>query len=72
MQMDIAYVVDLVSQFMYNQKEVHLQVVYRILHYLKVTLEKGVLFKENTNLSLESYTNVDYARSVVDVRSTIG
>ena len=72
MQTEIAYVVDLVSQFMYNQKEVHLQVVYRILHYLKVTLEKGVLFKESTKLSLESYTNVDYARSVVDVRSTIG
>ena len=30
---DIAYVVSVVSQFMHNPKEVHLQAVYQILHY---------------------------------------
>ena len=30
---DIAYVVNLMSQFLHNLKEIHLQVVYRILHY---------------------------------------
>ena len=32
---DIAYAVSVVSQFMHNPNEVHLQATYRILHYLK-------------------------------------
>ncbi|KAK0580519.1 hypothetical protein LWI29_002881 [Acer saccharum] len=33
---------------------------------------KGILFKRNTGLVLEAYTDVDYAGSVVDRRSTSG
>lgn len=36
---DIAYAVSIVSQFMHNPKEVHLQAVHRILHYLKAEKE---------------------------------
>jgi len=34
---DIAYAVSVVSQFMHNLKDSHLQVVYRLLRYLKST-----------------------------------
>ena len=65
-QPDIAYAINLVSQFMHNPKEVHLQVVYKILHYLKTTPEKGILFKKSNELSLEAYIDVDYTGSIVD------
>ena len=65
-QLDIAYAINLVSQFMHNPKEVHLQAVYKILHYLKTTPEKGILFKKSNELSLEAYIDVDYTGSIVD------
>jgi hypothetical protein len=34
---NIAYAVSVVSQFMHNPKDSHLQVVYRLLRYLKST-----------------------------------
>ena len=67
---DIAYVVGIVSQFMHEPKELHLQVVYRILHYLKGTPGKGILFKKGGKFTLEAYIDVDYASSVIDRRFT--
>ena len=32
---------------------------------------RGILFKKSTELSLESYTNGEYVKSVVDQRSTL-
>ena len=49
--LDIANVVNVVSQFMHCPKEVHLQVVYKILHYLKSTPGKEFCFKKNEKLS---------------------
>ena len=69
-QPDIAYAVGIVNQFMHNPMKPHLKAVYRILHYLKGTLGKGILFKKGEAMLLETYTNVDYAGSVVDRRST--
>ncbi|RDY02144.1 hypothetical protein CR513_14444, partial [Mucuna pruriens] len=45
-------------------------VVERILQYLKASPGKGLLFKKEGTLSMEIYTDVDYAGSVVDRRST--
>ena len=56
---DIAYAVSVVSQFMHNPREVHLQAVYRILHYLKANPGQGILFRRNTGLALEAYTDAD-------------
>ena len=69
---DIAYAVSVTSQFMHSPKEVHLQVAHRVLEYLKGTPGKGILFKRNGGLVLESYTDADYAGSIVDRRSTSG
>lgn len=57
---------------MYNLKESHLKAVYRILHYLKGAYGKGILFKKREAMTLEAYTDADYARSAVDRRSTSG
>lgn len=68
-RLDIVFVVSLVSQFMHQPKEAHLQATIRIVKYLQ---GRGILFKRNKNASLETYTNVDYTGSVLDRRSTTG
>ena len=41
---DIAYAVNVVSQFMHNPSEDHMSAVIRILHYLKSSPGKGLMF----------------------------
>ncbi|KAK6120480.1 hypothetical protein DH2020_045773 [Rehmannia glutinosa] len=69
---DIAYAVSVVSQFMHNPKDVHLQAVHWILHYLKASPGKGIIFRRNKRLILEAYTDTDYGGSLVDRKSTTG
>ena len=57
---------------MHDPRKPHLQVVYRVLHYLKGNPGKGILFKKNNTLALEAYTDADYASSLMDQRSTTG
>jgi len=57
---------------MHEPKESHLQVAYKILHYLKDNHKKEILFKRNEQLNLEAYTDADYVGSLVDRRSTTG
>ncbi|XP_058726625.1 uncharacterized mitochondrial protein AtMg00810-like [Vicia villosa] len=42
---DVAFAVSLVSQFMHQPKEVHLQAALRIVQYLKGTTGRGILFE---------------------------
>ena len=47
---DIAYVVVVVSQFMHAPLEDHLEVVMRILRYLKATPDMSLLFSKNGHM----------------------
>ena len=68
---DITFAVSLVSQFMHCPREVHLQVTYRILHYLEGTPPgRGILYKRNGNTILEAYTNANNEGSITDSKST--
>jgi hypothetical protein len=67
---DIAFAVSLVSQFMHSPHAKHLEVVYRILRYLKSTPDKGLLFQKTAQQNIEAYTDADWAGSVIDRRST--
>ncbi|CAM8951770.1 unnamed protein product [Rhodiola kirilowii] len=67
---DIAFAVSLVSQFMHCPTEDHLKAVYRILHYLKGSPGKGILFGKSQNRKIEVYTDADWAGSASDRRST--
>jgi len=69
---DVAFAVSLVSQFMHQPKEIHLQAALRIVQYLKGTPGRGILFERNGNANLEAYTDADYAGSIVDRRLTTG
>ena len=62
-RLDIAYAVNVVSQFMHNPKMTHLHVVYSILRYLKTHMGKGIQLNKDTSFNLEAYMDVDYAGS---------
>ncbi|RDX89994.1 Carboxymethylenebutenolidase-like protein, partial [Mucuna pruriens] len=56
-RLDIAFVLSLVSQFIYNPRDVHLQATRRIFQYLKGT-PRGILFKRNGNATFNIYTDI--------------
>jgi len=67
---DITYAVNVVSQFMHDPKKPHMDVVEPILRYLKSALGKSLLFSNHGHLKVEGYTDVDWAESADDRRST--
>ncbi|RVX07099.1 Retrovirus-related Pol polyprotein from transposon RE1 [Vitis vinifera] len=70
---DLAYALSVVSQYMHNPGEQHMNAVMRILRYLKNAPGKGILFAKNVDhQSIEVYTDADWAGAVDDRRSTSG
>ena len=50
----------------------HYAVVLRILRYLKDTIFKGLYFPSHSSLTLQAYSDADWAGDPIDRRSTIG
>lgn len=69
---DIAYVVSIVSHFMRAPTIVHLDVVHRILRYLKHNLGVSLLYSRRSDLLIEGYTNADWVDSLTDCCLTSG
>ncbi|RVX21434.1 Retrovirus-related Pol polyprotein from transposon RE1 [Vitis vinifera] len=69
---DIEFSVSLVSKFMNNPTKEHLDVVYRILQYLKRAPREGLFFKKNPNREIMIYPDADWVGSPIDCRSTSG
>ncbi|CAN1323872.1 Retrovirus-related Pol polyprotein from transposon TNT 1-94 [Linum perenne] len=69
---DIAYAVQVVSQFMGNPRQPHLQAVYHILRYLKGTRDLGMFFSACPSSELIAYANADFAGCLDTRRSTSG
>ncbi|WVY94335.1 hypothetical protein V8G54_033423 [Vigna mungo] len=69
---DIAYAVSVVSQFMHDPRERHMQAIDKILQYLKSSPGNGLLFKREDTLTMKIYTDADYAGSITDRKSTSG
>ncbi|PRQ44810.1 putative RNA-directed DNA polymerase [Rosa chinensis] len=67
---DIAYAVSVVSQFMHNPSETHMEAVIRILRYLKSAPGKGLMFSKHSHLDISGYTDADWAGCVTDRKST--
>ncbi|XP_047336539.1 uncharacterized mitochondrial protein AtMg00810-like [Impatiens glandulifera] len=57
---DIAYVVGVVSLYMHDPRETHMDAVHRILRYLEATLDNGLLFKPHNHLDVQGYINSDW------------
>ncbi|XP_059077173.1 uncharacterized mitochondrial protein AtMg00810-like [Cryptomeria japonica] len=70
---NLAYALSIVSQFMHNPGEQHMNAVMRILRYLKSAPGKGILFtKREDYQNVDAYTDADWAGAVDDKRSTSG
>ena len=72
-RLDLAYALSVVSQYMHNPGEQHMNAVMCILRYLKNAPGKGILFTKNVDhQSIEVCTDADWAGAVEDRRSTFG
>ncbi|XP_040363468.1 secreted RxLR effector protein 161-like [Rosa chinensis] len=69
---DVAYAVSVVSQFMHNPSERHMEAVVRILRYLKSAPGKGLMFCKCQHLDVSGYTDADWADSITNRKSTSG
>uniref|UniRef100_A0A2N9IU69 Integrase catalytic domain-containing protein n=1 Tax=Fagus sylvatica TaxID=28930 RepID=A0A2N9IU69_FAGSY len=69
---DISYAIHIVSQFMAAPRSLHYTAVLRILRYLKGTLFHGLHFSSQSSLTLQAYSDADWAGDPTDRRSTTG
>ena len=69
---DISYVVHVVSQFMAAPRSPHYAAVLRILRYLKGTIFDGLHFSSHSSLTLQAYSDADWAGDPTDRRPTTG
>ena len=71
-QPDISYTVHIVSQFMAAPRSLHYAAVLRILQYLKGTLFHGLHLSSQSSLTLQAYSDANWAGDPTDRRSTTG
>ncbi|XP_022859623.1 uncharacterized protein LOC111380324 [Olea europaea var. sylvestris] len=67
---NIAYVVYIVSKFVSAPTTVHWAAVVRILRYLRGTCFQNLLFSSTSSLVVSAYSDVDWASSPTDRKST--
>jgi hypothetical protein len=67
----MSFAVSQISKFMHSLRSPHLDVVNRILRYLKGTPGKGIWMKRNNTNAICDYSDADWAGSF-DRKSTIG
>ena len=72
-RLDLAYALSIVSQFMHNPREQHMNAIMRILRYLKSAPKKGILFTKNVDCqSVDAYSDADWDGAINDRRSSSG
>ncbi|XP_062099974.1 uncharacterized mitochondrial protein AtMg00810-like [Humulus lupulus] len=69
---DIAFAVCLVSQYMHDPCQGHLNAIYRIMRYCTQTLGKDLFYQKTTERKVEVFTDVDWLGSVDDIKPTSG
>jgi hypothetical protein len=56
---DISFAVSVVSRYINDPRECHMNELYQILRYLKSALGKGLIFRKNGHLNIEFYYDSD-------------
>jgi hypothetical protein len=69
---DICFAVNILSQFMVEPRSVHLVASKHVLRYLKGTIDYGLRYASDREISLQSFIDSDWAGSVADRKSTYG
>ncbi|XP_004301569.1 PREDICTED: uncharacterized mitochondrial protein AtMg00810-like [Fragaria vesca subsp. vesca] len=71
-RLDLTHVVSLVSRFVHSPTTHHLSIVKRILRYLKGTVSRGIVMRNNDDFKMEGYSDSDWAGNVIDRKFTTG
>jgi len=71
-RLDISFAVSVISQFLNSSCEDHWNAVIRILKYIKKSPGKGLLYGSNNHTRVVCYSDVNWAGSPSDRRSTFG
>ena len=71
-QPDITFAVKSLSHFMVDPRRVHWTAVKHILHYIRGTMEYGLVYEFRGSVQLAGFIDVDWAGCVQDQRSTSG
>jgi hypothetical protein len=58
-RLDLNYVIGVVSQFMQTPRKPHLNVVRRILRYIKHILQCGIFYEAKSQLQVHGYTDAN-------------
>ncbi|CAA0823425.1 cysteine-rich RLK (RECEPTOR-like protein kinase) 8 [Striga hermonthica] len=69
---DISYAVGIASRFMEKPKKPHLELVRRILRYVKGSIDYGLFCQRNKDTKIVGYCDADYAGCGDTRRSTTG
>ena len=56
---ELSYALHILSQFMQDPKEDHLEVARRVIRYLKGQLGQGILFRSDFDLQITTYCDSD-------------
>jgi hypothetical protein len=67
---DIAYAVSYVSQFMQNPLRGHMKLINQLLRYLKNSPGRGILMRNNSDINIVGYADVDWVGNPFDRKST--
>ena len=70
MRPDIFFVVNTLSQFLTDLRNVHLIAVKHILRYLRGIVDYGLKYNVNQKINLEGYVDSDWVGSSIDRKST--
>jgi hypothetical protein len=69
-RLDIAYSVQILSQFMDKPRQPHLDVATRVLRYVKNSFAQGLLFPAISDFQLKAFLDLDWA-GCVDTRRSV-
>ncbi|GJT10753.1 putative ribonuclease H-like domain-containing protein [Tanacetum coccineum] len=69
---DIMFAVRAYARYQVNPKVSHLHAVKKIFRYLKGQPKLGLWYSKDSPFDLVAYTDSDYARASLDIKSTIG
>ena len=69
---DIMYSIYICARFQSDPRESHLSIVKRIIRYLKGTQNIRLWYDRNSTLTLNLYTDLDFASCKIDRKSTSG
>jgi hypothetical protein len=69
---DICFAVNTLSQYMVEPRGVHMIVAKHVMRCLKGTIDYGLRYVSDREISLQGFTDSDWAGSVTDRKSTSG